>query len=679
MTNTYLDKFRSTLPTTQGNQILRLLIGKRDSGEIRTVNEFRDRLKKLTDELLSDTIAPTVKLLEAISEEDISSELFNEMLERVEDDLETIFTEADNLDEVIDAHHNLINQVALKALRLGLNELEARVTLYEFINRNGEGFDDALFNTFRESQNLAASRSDQASSLIFVDPRKSETILSEEDAQIDLIGERLLLASDELTRLTARNAAWLSNANSIRSELDVEFPDSNILNIIDEKNNTFWVIPLLLSEIRSTGAPMEVAIQLQASQDINFVEIEPACPFPMTLVGLDYLDSNSARQSLGVTQTSLTGPMRINFERVTTGSLILRLRQDNYREIQFVHRRGDSNFHKAILGSKDLDVDLDSISPDLEEMLSSEFILNDVLAVQDVTVRQRKFFEYILGFDNIRVGLNTFNERGIFVSKKKTVQDPGQAALKVNEVRPIQNVGTTVVVPETHVYPAQSDAEDGKYHHGTIEYYLAAQFYTEEEFLISTDILPFLPLGASRIYHENIVFTKRSSAAVNNPDIASLRFFTDADSTDVKIYRNGTLLTYSTHWDFIANGHASEATLETPNAGSPMRRGIQILDTVSVLDIYTVSYTPKTSNTRTTPDSATLLDYVDLVGDRSVRMVRENVIVFGDTRGSQEISHVDLYLIILMRSNSANQNVSPAVEDYMLTTGSRSTTKFVSD
>jgi len=350
MSNTYLDKFRSSLPTTQGNQILKLLLSKRDSGEIRTVDEFKAQLQKLTAEVLAERITPTMKLFKAIAGADTSSDQYNDMLARIMDDLEAAFSEANNIDEIVAAHHNLVSGVALKSLRYGINELESKISLYEFLNRSAKGFDDALFNTFRESLKLNTARSDTASALVFVDPRKHEIILEDEDAQVDLVGERLILGANLNNYLAIQRATWLSNANSIRSELNVEFKNSRVSNIVDNTDNTFWVVPVLLRSVRSSGVPLEVALQLNASQDVNFIEIEPATSFPMVLIGIDYYDANNERQSSGATSVTLLGPTRVNFGRITTSNLILRFRQDNYEEIQFTQKAGESNFHRAVLG-----------------------------------------------------------------------------------------------------------------------------------------------------------------------------------------------------------------------------------------------------------------------------------------------------------------------------------------
>jgi len=681
MSTSYLEKFRTSLPLTQGNQILKILISERDSGKIKNLDEFRTKLKDLTAELLAERIKPTFELFKALAGEDTSSEQYNFMLERIADDLEAAFAEADTLDSIIEAHHNAINKIAIKSLRYGINELESQVTLYEFLNKSKRGFDNALFNTFRESQTLSLSRIAADGPLVFLDPRKSGSIGSEEDAYKDLVGERITLGSEDLRYIKAKEATWLSNDYSIRSELDVGFPDSNINNIIDEKNNTYWVVPLLLSDIRSSGVYMEVVIRLPSSQDINFVEIEPASIFPINLVQIDYYDGNNIRRTASTGNVTIDGPTRVNFPRATSNAVVLRFLQYNYRETQFRQRLGESNFHRAVLGQNNLTVDKDSINEDLREILTSDFILNEVMGRKDNTNSEEKYYEYVLGFDNIKLGFNTYKERSIFVSKKQTVDKPGQVALRVTEVRPTQVAGESIVTLDNYTYPTQTTAEDAKFYHGSTEYWLTIKFFSDDDFLISSNIVPILPLDAYRIYHELVVFTRRSTELLVNPDKASLMFYTDADSEDVIVYRNGTILTYGAgnDWVFVDADDPTEITHATPNDGHSMRRGIQILDTVRPLDIYTVSYTPVVSNTAVIPSDTEILDVVDLIGDQSVRVGTNNIISFETTRQSHTIAKAEMYLVIIMRRNSANLNVSPAVEEYMLITGSRNENKFIGE
>lgn len=683
MSNSYLDKFRSTLPRTQGTQILKLLTSQRDSGKIRTLDEFKNRLKELTTTLLEKRITPTLELFRAELGKDISSEQYNFMMERIQDDLESAFIEADNLDEIINAHDELIKRVSLKILRYSLNELESRISFYEFLNKtqSSYGFNEALFNTFRSSDQLLTNRSDPAAALMYVDPRLNETIVAENDAFIDSVGERLLLGPEELNYVTIKKVEWLSNSNSFHGEVSATFSNENINAIIDNKKNTFWIVPILLSSIQSGGVPVQIGLTMPLVQDINFLEIEPASEYPIYLTDIKYRNTSGSIVSLSsFSSLEITGSTRLNIERITTDYIILQFSQIHYKEIQYLDKTAESNFHKALNKDRNNSIDLTAVSQDLQKTLTSGFILDDVLKIPSINGDVKKYYQYNIGFDNIRMGLNTYQEKSIYVARKVKTVTPGyQIAIKTIETRPAQSDGSAIS-QSTFSYPSRSSTQDSIFYHGSIEYWLTIQQLSADGFLVSTDRIPILPLGAKRIYHEQVIFTHKTSSSLLYPNMASLIFFTEANNNDVLVYRNGSLLSYgpTNDWDFVTTNEQIEITQTSPGiTGRRMIQGIKILNDINPLDIYTVSYTPKVSNTYVIPAiSSTLTSIVDLVGDQSIRMVRENIIVFDKIRLSNTITNTEIYLSILLRRNSAEANWTPAIEEFMLLLGDTDINKF---
>jgi fumarate hydratase class II len=147
----YLDKIRSVIPSLQINQIFKLLHKYQSQGKIKSINELQAELKTLTTELTTNKIKPTLSLYKAIIGKDISSETFNEMIERIDDDLETAFSEANNLFEILDAHNEIIERTALQMIERTLNKLEDEITIMEFSKNNNHGLKTVLFNTFKDT------------------------------------------------------------------------------------------------------------------------------------------------------------------------------------------------------------------------------------------------------------------------------------------------------------------------------------------------------------------------------------------------------------------------------------------------------------------------------------------------------------------------------------------------
>ena len=69
MASKYLKKFDSVIGSRQTDQILKLLSKKKQSGEIRTVDEFVTKLDTLVRELAENELSPSTKLYEAKDDE----------------------------------------------------------------------------------------------------------------------------------------------------------------------------------------------------------------------------------------------------------------------------------------------------------------------------------------------------------------------------------------------------------------------------------------------------------------------------------------------------------------------------------------------------------------------------------------------------------------------------------
>lgn len=676
MTYSYLDKLQTTLPGVQGQQILRILQRQKEKGQIRTVDELKNKLKTLTTALLEKRIQPTMKLWKAIAKDDISSEEFNDMVEHISDDLETAFSEANDLYSLLDTHGTLIKDVSLKIIECSLNKLEAQVELYEFIRRSGEGFDDAVFDTFREVAAHSVSRTDVIAGFVYLDPRTGKFIPAKKNAVVDQTGERLILNYDKVEYITLRGAIHLAGSDSARSELEATFMNSEIENLIDGQKHTYWSLPVLLSYNPEDGVSTSIAIELPVSQDVNFVEIDPASPHPMSLESITYLDGNATARNAYTTSTILDKEtQRICFDRVSSSQLTLNFKQENFQEKQF-EAQDFTNFQKATLDYSYLETNISLAEEDLLKAFSSSFI-KDKLSLSQPEKDSYHYYEYLLALDNIRAGRIEYTDSSIYVSSKQTINMPGQLLLRTNETRPVQVVGDSAIAMTAFTYPTQTSTEDLNYYHGSIEYWATAQYLDKSGNIIATKTFPVLPWRAKRIYHEKLVFSGRVSSGLGLKDGSSLMFYTASNSSDVLVYKNGNLLTYGVNWFFVDPADASALTNETAGSGSRMKRGIRIADRSSSLDHYTASYTPTFGNSYIVPKVTDLITIIDLVGDRSARLLNEGKVILDPiTYINKNIAKADIYLTIILRRNSINPFVTPMLEDFLFAAGYKDTTKF---
>lgn len=654
--STYLETFRSSVPTVQGRQILNLLQKKKDSGEIRSVEEFKARLTQLTESLLEEEIIPSLKLFLGEAGEVIDSETYNFMLQRINDDLQTAFAEVKTIEEVLAAHNQIVNQVTLKTIQLAINEINERVTLYEFINGSRLGFNKGQFNTFSTTKAASVSRNEDLGKLLY------EGLEAGEEALIDTVGERLTLGYEDNFIAPVQGVTHLFDEEVSASEVDVRFKDSRVENIIDGRNDTYWFYNTLLSRPKQDGVVHKLELDLAATQDANFIEIEPAAPHPMILEDITYVRSDLLEFSLGIQPVLIKKPVRINFGKVTAAKLKLKFRQYNYVESQFEEHQIDENFYNVVVNDLDQPVDVAPISDHLREILSSDFQLDGLFGVprNPAAFPKHKLYQYLIGFDNIRVGFSAYQPRSVYVSSPLSVENPGMVGLNAVETRP-QNGLTS---PDSTAYFT-----------GSVEYDIIKENFDSNGNFISAERFPVLPTGVVNVLHERLDLTHKVGASLSN-NVGILRFYPDL-SQSVKIYRNGTLLTGPgpfDEWDY-------ETTLsqDTPSAENRMVRAAKIAD-VAPSDIYTVSYTPKVGNAQELPSSFSfpLLTTVNLGNGSRIRMIRNNIIITDRQLESNLIASSNIYLIILLRRNTPDETVTPTVEEYMLLASSEDSSKLES-
>ena len=716
----YLDKFRTTITALQRRQIGAILTKRQQTGQIRTVDEFKLELEQLTEKLSIRFLVPTLEIFLASSNTLIDTETFNFMLERIVDDLTSAFSEAQSIADVLAIHNNLIVDIVLGGITLALNELDSRVSLFEFLQTNRAGFNDAQFNTFKETRIFNTPRTNLNAGLVYSDVREKDLVPISEDAAIDVIGERLILGPNDEKEVEARTVRQILDSETQQTELHTAIDETNatLQNIVDRQTGTYWLYSTLLANQRPSGVTTKLEFLFDGTAEVNSIIIEPAILLPITLTRISYLDGNGELQNIDISSVLIDRPVSITFSPITTSQMVLSFNQSNSTEIQFELKGGTDLFGRR----NDIDValDMDDISEDLEAIFSSRFLLDDILGVSaDPDLGQLKFWEYQIGFDNIRFRFTDYDARSIFVSAEKTVTGLGQAALKTVESRPVSAAGTTAITntattylqsstnpPTLGVWGGSSWSDESgvdQSFHASIEYTLYKQDFNTNGALLGTTVVPLLPTGAEIIPDERLVLSEYSSTATI-PDIGSPRFYTYLDvpetatnigSADfrlydsdirgkLRVYKNGTEIpnkdefTTSDSGFYIQSGNDK---VDLPGQGDPMSIKIRVESPV-VSDIYTVTYVPDLSNTYNLPTNEALaqeLRIIDLAGDRSARLVPENIVVFAAEKGSDTVATSLIYMSIITRRNSSIMTITPAVEEYLLMTGASVAGRFVSD
>ncbi len=663
----YIEKFNSTIRKKQTEQILKLLNKQRSTGQIRTVEEFTSKLEKLTRELTSTTITPTIKLFPAEQKEFTSSETFNYMLDRVEDDLTTGFGEAFNIDQVQKAHEAIVRDVLLKNLKHGIAELESKVGLYEFLQGDKNGFTSSIFSTFREAreERIARSANRQVAAL-FTDPRTNlSTIANSEDASVDLVGERLTLGFDTKTMFDARQVTQVFDNETITSSEAITRPGTILRNMVDGKKNSYWVQAVLVKG-GYTKLTTKLCFDLPGTKTLNFVELEPANVYPFKLKKIFYYDATNVLQTLAEPNLTVNGTLSYIFPTVTTSKIILEFESFTRRRVNFQKTSANTLIWQAIGNPQP---SLAGLTAGFSGVQMPVSVLRAAgLPSTSFQNLQRETFE--IGFDNVRFGKGSYSAKSIYVSKALPVTDPLQVGLKVLEQRP--SATSLAAVPE--MTESTYDAADDVFFHGSIEYWVIKRDFDSAGNIVATYKLPILPTGVTRVNHERLVLTERSSSSIFLNDRGYLQFFADPDSSNIKVYRNGMVMT-SNEWV-----DQTTEVMRIPNTNTRMRTRIKIKNILAG-DIFTVSYTPVLSSTVSIPDtlseySATGISVVDVSGNLSARAVNDQLLILNKGPTPDKVAKSNIYLAIMLRNNTSDAALTPAVEEYTLVIGEKDIQKF---
>jgi hypothetical protein len=669
----YLDKIARTIGRRQTDQVLNLLNQKRNSGEIRTVEEFSKKLESLVRELTSSNLKPSLSLYKGQVGKRIDSDTYNFMLDRVGDDLFAAFEEADNINEIQQSHQTIIKDLLLKNIRAAISELETKISIYEYLNQDANGFNLALFSTFREARAGRTFRDSTDSKALFVDPRTAAVFSADEDAQIEIVGERLILGNNNKTEYTIHAARQIFDSSTAQSELIVEPPNLSINNTLDGQSGTYWLQALLFKAPRES-VTIKVELDLGITQEVNYIDIEPITKYGLVLDSIDYIDNSGTVTQLTANDQAFDGPISVRFHKTAARYFILTFINKHSSAVQFEYSPTQNTLFEQVFlePEQGFSGKIEDLAKDLVEVIPSVEVRN-MIGITEGTKQQFIGYEFLTGFDNFRMGLTDHAETGVYLSAPLEADNVQQLGLKVIESRPYLSTDNTIEFT-TQTY--DNDAENAtRYFLGSIEYWVIKQDFNADNILLRTSIFPILPTNTQKIHHERLVLDSKSDAALSENDLGYTVFFTAVVDGEVEVYRNGALLVYATDWEWNNSAVLSD---RTPNQNTDMKFQIKILD-VNPNDIFTVTYRPILSTTTTIPTSLSAvesiggLQIVDMIGDLSVRLGPQQLIQITN----QEIdSRHKIYLMIVLRQNTAETALSPAVEEYVLVAANKDSTKF---
>lgn len=651
---TYLEKFQSTISNNQYNKLVQLLDQKKRQGEFETIEQFRDRLNTLMGELFNKRISPLLSLFKAIPSMEIDSETYNFMLRRIQDDLEIAFIEALNIDEVLRGHQTLVHDVVFRNLKHALADLQTKVELQELIVSSPYGFSKSLASNFTGVGSARLQRVAQTGGY-FTDPRIGDAVPVTYDAPIDHIGKYLTLPCRSTGYVPIVNVRQIFDSEAIATAYDVEPDGMTLQNIIDDTVGTYWARVYLFSNDTQTEVTTKLELDLGGAQEVNFIEIEPALLRKVVLESITYIKGDGSSETMLVGEEIEHHRAKVQFRKIAACKLILKFVNENF-----------------VLANYNVESNEETLSDVLSSAVANQLNISNIM--QEVNFSGRQFQ---IGFDNIRVGLSTYRDRGIFISTPLDLQKAVRLlGLKSVESRPAASTDSAFFI--TPIEDTYNDTDDSQLFYGSVEYWCIRNSFDSNDRLISSDMFPILPFGVQRINHERLLLTHHYSNNTLVNDAGRLMFYTTELDGNIKVFRNGIELA---HIDLESEGDGwlieERLCLSSPNSGRPMKIGIR-LSQPRAGDLYTVSYNPIVSNIPLTSiaDGATHQRVIDLVGDNTVRSFEDQVVLCSEVKNALPINRSEIYLMIVLRRNTADVNLSPTVNSFTVVSGTKELSKF---
>ncbi len=655
----YLDKFRSTLPVIQGKQIFQLLNQMKDSGQITSVDEYNTKLQELSMYLKTTNFNSIFKFFEAKIGNVISSDTYNTMVKAASYDLESIFSETNTINSILDLHKSIYKLTVMQALQKAIIDLSKTINFYEFLNNDTNGFTQAQFNTFSDISGLGSNRSDVGS--LFYDPRLNIPMSTTQDCIIDYVGQQLTLPFINSKEIKTTNVSLIDDADTQVSVRNIQNSTNNINSLIDQQSQTYWFYPILLNEVKS-DVKIKLKLDLGGLIQINSLKIEPVNNMPMVLETVEYIGSDTILNTVTVEQTINTNSI-INLTGITTQYLILTFRQDNYEKVSY-HYNAANNLWEKINTSSTIDTNndpqsVDRLGQNLRNIISDPTLRQVMNIPLDNTYTYIQGYQYNFGFDNLRVYTNTYQSSGIFIGQKFSVLSPGLIGLKASEVNPTITIGNT------------------SYKQFSFEYYLTKYNYDLNGSFLSNESTSILPNESNgNVVNERLFLTQIDDSTVNN--VATMRFIPNI-STVPALYSNlSSLLVIGAANDYVVSVTGSAwfttwADVQTyinnySNLYNSMEVKIKFIDP-SINNIYTISYKVSTrENDDSDAKQRKLSQFI---------IMQDNFILRCSNQQQVMVAKSDLYLTIIMRNLYLDNTQTASIKDYKLLVSSYDPKKFL--
>lgn len=643
----YMQNFSSLIPALQGQKAIRRVEKLRELGEVQSEAEYNARLDSILNSLATEEFSPTF-VYQPFKPGVSSSEQYNEMMDRLRDDLEVAFIEINNIFTAIKAHDNLFRDKLLDELYYTLGELTKEVNRLKLIADPENAFDDSFANNF-SGDLFKLERTDRFANELFFDQRLDQNIQNSNNAFVDDREESLtlpLVLQQDVQFLEAS----IVNTQTTSSEFDIQLIDSDIQNILVDTQDSNWVYNVLKESPLRLGAKLTIEMDLGDKRLVNYLVLQPISDFPAILDKIEYIDVNNnpvLLPSQNIFGQPVSEPVKISFDDIIAKKFVIYLSQKS--SSIFTYRSDSQNLTiDDLRRDTTISASASMVSDQISSAIDNVDLLNVLPINQQVTPESRVLYKYSFGFRNIATGLNGYNDNGYFISQAYSKNTPGLIGLEVDEDMPTffdTNAGQEVDV-------------------GSYEYSIAKRDYNGRGDIISGYDFPILPIGITKIKNERLFFT-------GNRTTVPLRFLGHDSSDqdiDVALHRNNILLIRGVDWRFADRLNPLN---DSDNQLKPQLSStrIEILHSSDVIrtGTYTAEYTPRHI---AEPNSV-------VSGGPFLTYLSNNITEHTLDRGTDTVENSDLFLKVAIRNNSVFRNKTPKLKSFGVLVSSIDSSKFV--
>ncbi len=474
----YLSTWESMIPKSQSDWINRFLQREQDLNGL-SPSEIKQQLLILTKQLSSGSTKTLSQYYPPVENRLIDPEVYNAMLESMAADLEAAFAESINLSQLLAVYQEIYNHRIIGALRSSLNHIESDLQRLWYMQGSSLGFTDVLIGSFMQTSSITP-RSAPLGSILYLDPRTNKMVPVANTASINISSRSLALPVDQQKTVNFTDVK-LDTKMIENLLLDREITGSNLKNIIDQKNGTYWILEAITTQPSVAGLDVTLKLDPGSLRDISFIEIQPVSDFPIQVKDLAYENFEGQRSSLidltqeTALQNQINQPVQLQFSMKQARYLYVRLSQDSFSRIT-----GSS------IGLPP------PLVPDIIA-LSGQNTPNTQLRIED-----QECYRYSIGCDNLLAGSITYLDTGIYVSEIQRRKTCGLIALEVQEQDLSRN--------------------------GSVEYYVFKRDYDGNGNILNSHTFPILPLGLQTIEHEVLMLSQNQNISSQINSVCTLRF-----------------------------------------------------------------------------------------------------------------------------------------------------------